>query len=546
MIGDRRGEVGWRIAGGAVILAIFAWQAFLAFGGPLEKSLNWTIDDAFYYLKVADSVARGAGSTFDGRHETNGYHPLWMLALVPVMRASATGDPVTAVRAVQALQCVILLGTLLILWSCARRLLPPPGAILALILFAWPRVLTQTNSMLESGLYFLLLFALLARLLGGFPGEAASAGVSVGAGRRVGGGGASVRRDLATGLLAALVFLCRLDSVFLFAAFLLSLLAARPRRLFRAGTLAFLAPVVLLGGAYLAWNLARFGHLAPVSGALKTTFPRADPQWGYLRAFPDFALFAAIGGAWWARDAVRAWTAPARGTPPSPIAIFGLAALLHFVYTLLFMTWGVENWHFCLGVPAGILLVGWGATRAANAFARGDARRAAALWAAILVVAAAAMAAGLAASRARHRDLLLEHYHRAALWARDHAPRDAVFAMTDAGIFAWFSGRTTINTDGLINDFGFVETLRRGAFAEYLAREGVDHVMDYWHWGAEPFLRGGYGTKTIRARLRPSGADGGAITVSEEDEVYREVFRARNPTTRAVEENALLIWRVRR
>jgi hypothetical protein len=543
--------VGWWIVGLAVILAIVGWQAFLAFGGPFEKSLNWTIDDAFYYLKVADSVARGDGSTFDGRHETNGYHPLWMLALVPVVRATAA-DPIHAVRAVQALQCAILLGTLFLLWSCARRLLPPPGAVLALVLFAWPRVLTQTNSMLESGLFFFLLFALLARLLGGFPGEpevprpgAGIEGLGA-AGRRLGAGPSRVRRDLVTGLVAALVFLCRLDSVFLFAAFGLSLLVTRPRRVFRMGTLAFCAPVLALGGAYLAWNARRFGHLVPVSGMLKTTYPQAAPHWEYLRAFPEFALFAAIGGAWWLRDVIRAWTGRTRGTVPSPIAIFGLAALLHFIYTLLFMAWGVENWHFCLGVPAGILLLGWGATRAVNMIARGNARRAAPIWAVVVIAAAGAMAAGLASSRARHRDLLLEHYHRAALWARDRSPRDAVFAMTDAGIFAWFSERTTINTDGLINDFDYVETLRRGAFAEYLAREGVDHVMDYWNWGAEPLLRGGYGMKTIRARLRPSGAEAGAIDVSEADEVYRDVFRARNPATRAVEENALLIWRVPR
>ena len=120
------------------------------------------------------------------------------------------------------------------------------------------------------------------------------------------------------------------------------------------------------------------------------------------------------------------------------------------------------------------------------------------------------------------------------------------FALTDAGIFAWFSGRTTINTDGLINDFDFVETLRRGAFEEYLAREKVEYVMDYWNWGDKALLHGGYGTKTIHARLRPHGTDGGSITVHEEEEVYREVFRARSPVSRAIEEDALLVWHLPR
>lgn len=530
---------GWWLVGQVVILAIVAWQAYLAFGGPFEKSLDWTIDDSFYYLKVADSVARGAGSTFDGRHETNGYHPLWMVALLPIVSAFPD-DPVTATRAAQALQVVILWGTLFLLFACARRLLPPPAPILALLLFAWPRILTQTNSLLESGLYFLLLFALLRRLLDGFPGSRES----------------SPRRDLVTGFVAALVFLCRLDSVFLIGALGLSLLVVDPRRAFRPGVFTFLAPVAVLGGAYLLWNMTRFGHLTPVSGALKTTFPDIGPHWEYLWRFGDFALFAALGGAWWIRDVYRGWTAPTRGTPPSAIAVFGLAAAFHFVYTLLFMKWGVENWHFCLSVPAGILLVTWGAARGVAIFvdgsakggapARTAARRSAGAWAAILAITAAAITVSLAVSRARHKDLLLPHYYRAARWAHEKTPREALFAMTDAGIFSWFSGRATINTDGLVNDFAYVETLRRGAFAEYIASEKVDYVMDYWNWGDEALLRGGYGTKTIRARLRPHGADGGAITVREEDEVYREVFRARSPVTKAVEEDALLIWRLPR
>ena len=46
-------------------------------------------DDAFYYLTVARNIAAGAGSTFDGVYFTNGYHPLWMLLLIPVTSLDA-------------------------------------------------------------------------------------------------------------------------------------------------------------------------------------------------------------------------------------------------------------------------------------------------------------------------------------------------------------------------------------------------------------------------------------------------------------------------
>ena len=39
-------------------------------------------DDLYYHLTAARNTAAGHGSTFDGSHPTNGYHPLWMLACI--------------------------------------------------------------------------------------------------------------------------------------------------------------------------------------------------------------------------------------------------------------------------------------------------------------------------------------------------------------------------------------------------------------------------------------------------------------------------------
>ena len=43
-------------------------------------------DDAYYYYIIAENVAAGHGSTFDGLAPTNGYHPLWMLTLAGLFR----------------------------------------------------------------------------------------------------------------------------------------------------------------------------------------------------------------------------------------------------------------------------------------------------------------------------------------------------------------------------------------------------------------------------------------------------------------------------
>jgi hypothetical protein len=68
----------------AALLA--AWTLLLA-GILLASGAGVTREDGYYYLQIARNAALGHGSTYDGVTPTNGYHPLWMLALVPVFRA---------------------------------------------------------------------------------------------------------------------------------------------------------------------------------------------------------------------------------------------------------------------------------------------------------------------------------------------------------------------------------------------------------------------------------------------------------------------------
>ncbi|RJP58326.1 MAG: hypothetical protein C4543_08435 [Ignavibacteriales bacterium] len=48
---------------------------------PLNYLIHFSLDDAYFYLKIADNISSGFGSTFDQINMTNGYHPLWVLVL---------------------------------------------------------------------------------------------------------------------------------------------------------------------------------------------------------------------------------------------------------------------------------------------------------------------------------------------------------------------------------------------------------------------------------------------------------------------------------
>jgi hypothetical protein len=54
-------------------------------------------DDSFYYFSIARHLARGGPPSLDGVSPTNGYHPLWMVLLVPLYRfVPWSGDGVRA------------------------------------------------------------------------------------------------------------------------------------------------------------------------------------------------------------------------------------------------------------------------------------------------------------------------------------------------------------------------------------------------------------------------------------------------------------------
>ncbi len=86
------------------------WLTILLFTGiavicalPVLSRDPWMIfvqDDLLYYLKVAQNIAHGHGSTFNGIVPTNGYQPLWLLVLLCVSYVTESGRAVLAFLAV--------------------------------------------------------------------------------------------------------------------------------------------------------------------------------------------------------------------------------------------------------------------------------------------------------------------------------------------------------------------------------------------------------------------------------------------------------------
>ncbi|HSJ89659.1 MAG TPA: hypothetical protein VK909_20770, partial [Anaerolineales bacterium] len=78
--------------------------------------------------------------------------------------------------------------------------------------------------------------------------------------------------------------------------------------------------------------------------------------------------------------------------------------------------------------------------------------------------------------------------YNAALWIAENSAPDTVFAAWNAGQLGFFSNRTFINLDGLINNVDYYERVLQGTtpLKDYLTENNVDFIVDYATYGSIP------------------------------------------------------------
>lgn len=243
------------VLGVLALTGIVAVVSLAIFG--TERTLMYSVlDDGFYFLTLARSMAAGHGPTFDGLGPTNGFHPLWAALLTPLFLVEY-GSPFTPVRIMIGLALVIHLVTSWTIYRAARRLGDDFTAVaVALLYLANPVALYLVISGMESPLV-----ALMVALLAGEAIALARGHTSL----------ADRGTVIRLGLFCGLAMLARTDLVILAGVTLAVALlpATEAERLKLGGRLrgavgAGLVAVAILV-PWLAWNLLRFGSLVQVS-----------------------------------------------------------------------------------------------------------------------------------------------------------------------------------------------------------------------------------------------------------------------------------------
>jgi hypothetical protein len=315
-------------------------------------------DDAYYYLTLARNVAAGRGFTTDGIAFTNGFQPLWMWLLVPLAWLTS-GDSHLLFGAAQLL--VVLLfclgGALLfevLRTSCGLR-----PALLGMAVLLAPPCSNVLLSGMESGITLVVFVCLFEELLRSGALEDPSPRL----------------RDARVGVWLGLLLLARLDAVFVSVGLVAHVLGIgllrgsgssgdRVRGTIAKG-LALFAPTVLLVVPYLVWNLTRFGHLVPISGALKTTHSHLgfNPENLGIRWLGMLVLIVA--------GTVLALRRPAERRLGRTLAPVTAGLVLQGLHATVFMAWAVFAWHFALFIPTGAIAAALLARRLEERMSRG-------------------------------------------------------------------------------------------------------------------------------------------------------------------------------
>lgn len=466
-------RTGWLMAG--LFLLTAGWMVFFQ---PLETAVAFSAtDDGLYYPRLAQNIASRGICTYDGTTVTNGFHPLWLLTLLPVY--ALIHDPWLALRGVYAVILAAQLGSLGLLFLIARRIqMTAAGLTVAVfILFLNIRSFTVFFSFLESPLSLLALLSYLAFCL--------AAGD-----RRF----KNPRHAFAAGLLTGICFLARLDSFLLPGAYGFVWLALLFRQRgqwkeFFYSAVAAAAGCLLAVLPYLIWNWTVFRHLQTVSA------------WQKISSFSPAASWKLISG--WCAHQFIPRVQHILGLEYVPDSLLLGTLLLGGLLGTVYLLTGarrqrlIEKLSFS---PEFLLFAG---LHAVFIILAAPHEAAASAWYWVPEITLVALMAGAALPECRWREtpimaLLAALLVGAQLWMypslvqrktmswaklevarflQENIPPSARGAMFDSGLVSYFSQRDFTGLNGLIGDFEHATLMRERKYAAALERNGVDYLV---------------------------------------------------------------------
>jgi hypothetical protein len=492
-----------------LVLLIAAIQVLLQVnllrGGVDYVTSSLTVDDTYYYLLSAWNAKQLGFVTFDGLHATNGVQFLWFVIIR--VAAALAGSKIALLFAVMALTFVLNGLCYLMIINVGAAVRQLPLSVFLAGFWALQSLPFRIYTMgMENSLHAVVFWGVIWQAVTFF--------IRVETGRKPNLWGLTV--------FLILNVWTRLDGALLSTVvytFCLARLAYSQRDRFKDWLAGYARPIlgtVVLAGGALAIQLAAFrlmgGTLLPVSALVKTSGAARGLGRAALEKLvevlvlgmpsfvqgrlPDLGLIVlGLGGValvfgLWARR--RAQTSELRSLLSLWLCLLVGEALYHGyiavsgVQYIPYFAW-YRSPSFIFWTLTGSLIA-FAAYQLLQAFVR---RPALVSWApAGFALTAFLVAVYLFYRSVDFRSQLYVARYDAARWIAANFPPQTIFAAWNAGQLGYFSDRTFINLDGVINSADYYRRVLRGSLplADYLAENRVSFVVDYATYGNVPGL----------------------------------------------------------
>jgi hypothetical protein len=467
-------------------------------------------DDSYYYNKIALNFANGLFSTFDGINRTNGYHPLWMLFLIPVYWFES--DLLSALTVIKVLEFAIIGASFIALVACSL-----PARFNLLFLLPIPPLFLANRSFyhgMEAGVLVLSLCLLWLALALKMRYRTSKA---------------------ATALLATVLFLIpwtRLEavSVSLFVPFML-LVGVRLKRVdlpFRSVLTVFSVAVASFA-VYLLYNYLVFDVAVPISGMTKSQIfcTRVLERSGGHQVEKNFFLILKmkpyqqgliysgvallmVSLKWVLSSVKRAhFRIEAIDLLVSGLAMGHVSLFAHTVVALCPLYSSYPR-YFVVANLLAYLFVPYVAHTAYTSLVKIPVFRHA-VWRGLLLLgivgallyhtdfrAPFTVAEGLA--KKVNRNWGVADYYGAQILSAAVGPNDVV-GSTDSGILGYFMEGRLINLDGLVNSKEFYNSAKNDLLGSWIEKNHITHFANVmrsrernakWFFGQLPHSRKGF------------------------------------------------------
>lgn len=445
---------------------VFLLLAALSIGLPFDFILSSVLlDDTFYYAQIARNFAHKGILSFDGIHETNGFHPVWLFLITPV--AYFFPEDEALIRGILLVEAVFSALAIAIMWKLLRRHFSLGSTLIATLLAL---LFYYANWILICGMEGGLAIAFLFASLHAYESYLERP---------------SLYRLVLLGVLLGLLTLSRLDTVLLAVGIGIELL--RRKAIYPAILLGGLTMIPL--GAYLLLNLFHFGHVLPANALIKLSDDPLQSLYRFSQSMHRLLfgsrfgiglllllLGLSLGIGWLIYRLSQQKERSIETTSFYTIAIpLGIASGIHLLMIAVLIG-RLYPWYLILE----IFSLAWGFCIAAYYAERYSSLLKNIVWMGTIGLASIIWAPILYRRwYPKYRELHLV-FREGAQWLEKNTPPTAKIGCFDAGIVGYFSHRPVVNLDGLVNSVDFVPYARGDSVYAYIRREKIGYLAQFF------------------------------------------------------------------